>query len=83
MVAISTYTSPGTSLTCASSAHWPRDSTSSTPAIDSTAPAICRFDALCAKNRLPIASIHTGLLAATSVTLSGVEVLSARYCSAL
>lgn len=31
----------------------------------------------------PSSSIHTGMLAATSVTFSGVEVFSAMYCSAL
>ena len=30
-----------------------------------------------------MAIIHSGLLAAISVTLTGVEVVSARYCKAL
>ena len=35
------------------------------------------------KNSVPTASIHTGMLQATSVTLIGVLVTSARYCSEL
>ena len=35
------------------------------------------------KQAAPMASIMTGALDATSVTLRGVDVLSARYCSAL
>ena len=46
-------------------------------------PSNCRTVIRCAKNRAPTASIQTGELAATSVTFSGVDVFSARYCKAL
>ncbi len=76
-------TSPGTSRTCDSSSQSPRPRTTSTPAIDSAAPSSWRRVTRWPKHRAPIASMNTGVLAATSVTFSGVEVFSARYCKAL
>ena len=75
--------SPGTSRTASNWAQSPRDSTTRTPAIDSTAPSAWRAVTRCPKNRAPTPSIQTGELAATRVTFSGVDVFSARYCSAL
>jgi hypothetical protein len=51
--------------------------------MDSTAPSICRRVTAWPKKAQPMASMNTGVLEATSVTLIGVEVFSARYCSAL
>ncbi len=75
--------SPRTKRTCASAAGSPRAITNSTPASDSTAPAIWRRVgcSLCISE--PTAIIQTGELAAISVTLIGVVVTSARYCNAL
>src|SRR5690606_29980588 len=75
--------SPGTSRIDISTCHSPRLSTSSTPQIDSTAPIVCRCEIDEPKNRRPISIIQTGMLAATSVTLIGDDVCSARYCSVL
>ena len=83
MVAASMYRSPGTSRRRASCARSPRASTTATPAIDSSAPSNCGRVTAESKNSRPSAIIHSGMLAATSVTFSAVEVCSARYCSAL
>ena len=83
MVASSMNKSPGTRRKASSCDHSPRLSTSSTPHTDSNAPSTCRRVTLASKNSAPTASIHTGMLEPTSVTLMGVEVCSAMYCSAL
>jgi len=62
---------------------WPCVSTTSTPSSDSAEPSSAWRVMAALKNRRPMISIQTGMLAATSVTLIGVEVCSARYCSEL
>ena len=61
----------------------PRASTTATPSSESAAPTMACRVGRSLKNSAPIASIHTGELEAISVTFSGVDVVSARYCSAL
>ena len=51
--------------------------------MDRTAPSIWRRVTNWPKNAQPMPSMNTGVLDATKVTLMGVEVFSARYCSAL
>jgi phosphoribosylcarboxyaminoimidazole (NCAIR) mutase len=51
--------------------------------MDSTAPITWRPEIGVPKKMRPIRSIHTGVLAPTSVTLMGVDVFRARYNSAL
>jgi hypothetical protein len=75
--------SPATRRSASSWLHSPRLSTVSTPIIDRAAPASCWRVTATPKNSAPTASIHTGMLEPTSVTLMGVEVCSAKYCSAL
>ena len=75
--------SPGTSRKASSWFHSPRLSTISTTVMESTAPNSCWRVTEAPKNSAPTASIHTGMLEPTSVTLMGVEVCSAMYCSAL
>ncbi|MNT56233.1 hypothetical protein D3C72_1935180 [compost metagenome] len=77
------YRSPGTRRSWVNCSHWPWLSTISTPVIENTAPASCGRVTRLLKNRAPKAIIHSGMLAATSVTLMGPEVLSARYWKAL
>ena len=77
------YTSPATHCTPTNKSHWPRQSTSTTPPMDSAAPSICRRLMAVPKNRRPMSSIHTGVLAPTRVTFMAVELVSARYCRAL
>ena len=77
------YRSPGTRRSASSWSQLPRLSTISTPVTDSSAPATWRRATGTPKNSAPTTSIHTGMPEPTSVTFSGVEVCSARYCSAL
>ena len=83
MVASTMNRSPGTSCRCSSSSGSPRDNTTATPSIDSSAPSSWRRLTGMPQTMRPRASIHTGMLELTRVTFSGVEVLSARYSSAL
>ena len=83
MVAATMYRSPGTRRSASNCSQLPRLSTSTTPATDSSTPAICLREAGTPKHSAPMMSIHTGMPEPTSVTFSGVEVCSARYCSAL
>ncbi|MNK79932.1 hypothetical protein D3C87_996290 [compost metagenome] len=83
MVPAIMYRSPGTSRSASSCCHSPRLRTSSTPSIDSSAPPSARRLTRAPKHSVPTASIHSGRLEPTSVTLIGVEVCSARYWKAL
>jgi hypothetical protein len=83
IVATTMYRSPGTNCSVTSCCQRPRASTTSTPAIDSSTPATWARLTRRPKNSRPSASIHSGMLDATRVTFSGVEVRRARYCSAL
>ena len=67
----------------ASCARSPRARTNATPTMDSSTPSSCWRDTGALKNSRPMASIHSGMLEPTSVTFSGDEVCSARYCKAL
>ena len=75
--------SPGTKRRASSVCQSPRDITTATPSTDSKAPPICRRLMRMPQHSRPMASIQTGMLELTSVTFSGVEVLSAKYSKAL
>ena len=77
--AINTYTSPITNSTRSKVCQSPRPSTHSTPAIDMTAPSNCLGVMRCLNHKAPMASMNTGTLEATKVTLMGVEVCRAKY----
>ena len=72
------YRSPITKCRFASSAQSPRHSTINTPPMESAAPNTWRKVTTFPKNRRPMSSIHTGVLAPTRVTLMGEEVAKAR-----
>ena len=71
--------SPTTHCTFISVAGSPRESTHKTPTIDKAAPQSCWLRIDCLKNNAPMASMKTGLLEATNVTLMGEEVCKAKY----
>ena len=83
MIATSISRSPCTKWMSASAAGLPRDITSATPASDSSAPMSCSRVGCTLKPTAPTTIAHTGELEAISVTLSGVLVRRAMYCSAL
>ena len=82
-VASSISTSPATSFRASSWLQSPRVSTVSTPAVDRATPHHCWREMRAPYSNRPSPSMKMGMLEPTSVTLSGVEVLSAMYCSAL